>query len=84
MICTHCGNEIGNNRICQYCGTDSAPSGQLYFMPERTVPVNYQGSARDRKTEKHLQNIEMYSLMSVILLAGIFIAELLQIFMSVS
>ena len=53
-------------------------------MPERTVPVNYQGSARDRKTEKHLQNIEMYSLMSVILLAGIFIAELLQIFMSVS
>ncbi len=84
MVCSHCGNEIGNSRICPYCGTDSIPSGQLYFMQDsRTVPVSYQEPVKSRKADKHLQNIEMYGLMSVILLAGIFIVELLQLFMMV-
>ncbi|MBR3172044.1 MAG: hypothetical protein IKF22_12505 [Lachnospiraceae bacterium] len=84
MKCPYCGNETGNNTVCPYCGHrvyETEGHHTYYTDINPTVPVNYSEKSTDAATRKHLANIDTWGLMSVILLAGIFIIELLQLLM---
>jgi len=84
MKCPYCGNETGNNTVCPYCGHrvyETEGHHTYYTDINPTVPVNYSEKSTDAANRKHLANIDTWGLMSVILLAGIFIIELLQLLM---
>ena len=59
MICSNCGNEIGNMEQCPYCGVKMRPEISM-----------------------QLRGIQKWLIMQVVLLAGIFILELLQVLTS--
>lgn len=83
MICSNCGNEIGNMEQCPYCGVKMRPESS-YSGEEKTVPVywNPENSAESTEISMQLRGIQKWLIMQVVLLAGIFILELLQVLTS--
>lgn len=85
MNCQYCGNDVGNRVICPYCGhkvfQDVHMHNDYYdnFMGNTTIPVRMQEGGSQREMRKYLRNIDTWGLMSVILLTGIFIVEILRL-----
>lgn len=82
MKCQKCGSEIGYSLSCPYCGAQYG-SGQ---NPTNPVTVQREGAQTnpisprtERRQERRLMNLETLGLLSVILLTGIFVLELLQL-----
>lgn len=74
MICPKCKSEVGNQSSCPYCGT------VFYQDPRRadvTTPVNKIDEQRGK--DHHAANIDTWGLVSVVLLSGIFLTEILQL-----
>lgn len=88
MICPYCGNETGNKVVCSYCGHkvyDNPQNGNYYvdMSEDATVPSRGQnGLMVDPEVKRHLRNIDTWGLMSLVLLGGIFILELLRFVLS--
>ena len=84
MQCPYCGNEMGNGDICSYCGHrvyQTAGQHTYYTSIDRTVPVTLEVMEEDSDIERHAANCDTWGLMTVILLAGIFILDLLRLLM---
>lgn len=86
MICPNCKCEIGNLSVCPYCrlqvqGTKTIP------IPNRRISKQNQVFAQDiyqqNNSLRHLHNTDVWGLMSVILLGGIFVLELLQLILQI-
>ena len=88
MICPYCGNETGDKLICSYCGHkvyENPQTGNYYdgMGNNTTVPTRYpMGLGGDPEIKKRLRNIDTWGLMILVLLAGIFILELLRFVLS--
>lgn len=84
MNCQYCGNEMGNREICPYCGHASyrKVSVQKDYIGNgyqgETIPIRMQEGRDARDIKRYLKNIETWGLMSVILLGGIFVIEILR------
>lgn len=92
MKCPNCRCEIGNLTTCPYCGvtlyrrprsTSTAPVRvpPTRQVQSRQVPPSYNGQ-RSQSTPRRsddLSNLELYGLLSVVLLCGIFVLEVLQL-----
>lgn len=79
MRCPKCRCEIGTLEVCPYCGS-------RVYNPTRTVPVRepqqmsvYRTDRSSQHTNRHISNIDAWSLLCAILLGGIFVMELLQL-----
>lgn len=92
MKCPNCRCEIGNLTTCPYCGVIlyRRPRAQTRQPPENqaartTQPVRVEptkpvyGHRSDQRRERHLANCDIWGLLCVILLSGVFILELLQL-----
>lgn len=93
MICPNCRCEIGNLAVCPYCGmrqrnagtTPIRPQGTTQVRNRQAVPMQTKNSdmksvyRSEQGNNRHMSNIDTWSLMCVILLAGIFVMELLQL-----
>lgn len=84
MICPNCKCEIGNLSVCPYCGVQvQLPGGT------KTIPITMQQPRQQQvyvpdlyqqgKQNRHFRNIDTWGLMTVILLAGMFVMQLLEI-----
>lgn len=93
MRCPNCRCEIGNLMTCPYCGVTVFRSAVPRTEPcpptnadwhKRTTPTNKQlpptvsWGAREKRLERHMENLDLWGLLCVILLVGIFVLELLQ------
>lgn len=85
MICVNCGNEIGNMEQCPYCGIQMRPD-TIRAGGQTTVPVQWKTGQDTVNMEdsRHLRNMDRWSLIQIILIAGIFIIELLQLIVSIA
>jgi hypothetical protein len=76
MICPKCRCEVGNAKSCPYCGT-------VFYqdpMQDYTQKVIRQDQpAPSGNQDRHASNIDTWGLVSVVLLSGIFISEVLQL-----
>lgn len=85
MICSNCGNEIGNMEQCPYCGMMTR--GDTYRVSgQTTIPVQWKtgNDGGNPEDTRHLRNLDRWSLIQIILIAGIFILELLQLIFSLA
>lgn len=93
MKCPNCRCEIGNLMTCPYCGailyrrTDTTqPAGTASprtTQPVQSAPTRPISSDRyEQRRERHLANLDTATLLCVVLLSGIFILELLQLFVN--
>lgn len=91
MKCPNCRCEIGNLMTCPYCGAilyrradTTQPSGIV--SPRTTQPVKpattrpISSERYEQRRERHLTNLDTAGLLCVVLLSGIFVLELLQLF----
>lgn len=88
MKCQHCRREIGRVAICPYCGArqngyrsagvPSSPGAPDTERADNTAGEQYPLRS-GRRQERRLANLETMGLLSVSLLGGIFVLELLQL-----
>lgn len=93
MRCPNCRCEIGNLTTCPYCGVRVFRSSVSRTEPcpptntdwhKRTPSANRQTTSMtswitsDKRLERHMENLDLWGLLCVILLVGIFVLELLQ------
>lgn len=71
MICQNCRCEIGSMLKCPYCGTEYQPA------PAYSEPF-LSGHENGSRCERGSGRENVWGLMCVILLAGIFVLRLLQ------
>lgn len=76
MLCQNCRNEIGNQDICPYCGADSRTVPVIYDKSKQVQDTDFGFTRQDRR---HLANLDTWGLLCVVLLAAIFLLELLKL-----
>lgn len=89
MRCPNCRCEIGNLKTCPYCGNvmyATPPTnkvGYTQMVDRRPVssPTRSAISNLERRKERHLANLDTWGLLSVVLLGGIFVLQLLEFVM---
>lgn len=79
MICPRCKCEIGNQPRCPYCG---ATFRTVDVTNTYTTPIRSQ--EEPKSSNRHLANIDTWNLVSVVLLSGIFITDILQLVLQLS
>lgn len=79
MRCPKCRCEIGTLTVCPYCGTlVNNPTRPIQpAAPQR--PSVYRSDRSSQHTNRHISNIDAWSLACAVLLGGIFVMELLQV-----
>ncbi|MCD8069695.1 MAG: hypothetical protein LUE87_12600 [Lachnospiraceae bacterium] len=79
MVCPNCHSEVGTLRECPYCG-QKMPRAQgtddSTYDFEATIPLE-----DAEKQSRHMGHMDVWGLMTVILLGGIFLMEFLQLIM---
>lgn len=76
MICPKCRCEVGNQKSCPYCGTVFYQDPMQDYT-QQVYPQN--NPVPPENQERHAANIDTWGLVSVVLLGGIFITEILQL-----
>lgn len=80
MLCQNCRNEIGNQDICPYCGADSRT---VPIYSDKTKQTQEKDPGLTRQDRRHLANLDTWGLLCVVLLAAIFLLELLRLIYAV-
>lgn len=80
MRCPNCRCEIGTLEVCPYCGVRLRnPTRPVPRQEPRPTPSVYRAERSNARTNRHISNIDTWSLLTVVLLGGIFVVELLQL-----
>ena len=85
MKCPNCRCEIGNLTTCPYCGVvlyRRPSAGRAPQAPPRVGQPSPRTPARsrsDQRRDRHLANLASWGILTVVLLSGIFVLELLQL-----
>jgi len=85
MLCANCGNEIGNMDQCPYCGMKIRDD--TYRMGgQTTIPVQWKtgNDPVNMEDSRHIRNTDRWNLIQIVLIAGIFILELLQLILAIA
>ena len=72
MICPRCKSEVGSQSRCPYCGT-------VLQTVDYTIPVNQAQKTVAETEDRHLANVDTWSLIQAVLLSGIFLTNILEL-----